>query len=89
MNSASETPHSAVLKQSVKDMRSSTYEVLNTIDELKRLAADLDAQERLMGELIAGIRKIASCECHHPDDVVGIARALLARIEVSKSDANG
>lgn len=81
MTLSAETPPSAVVRMLALEIQSGARFLNSLQGTAKKLAADLDAQERLMAEMIAALRAIASCESHVADDVVGIARALLARIE--------
>ncbi len=52
------------------------------VAELEQMLRDVNdfTDDALIGrvvELEAALRKIASCQSHHPDDVVAIARAAL------------
>lgn len=89
MTTSAETPPSAVVRSVVRSLKEHGRTIVGGAHQLDLLTADLDAQERLMAEMIAALDFYA-CVDHYqthnavsPNEVQidkgGRARALLAR----------
>ena len=73
------TTYEAIIAMIKEDVRCDVHgNICGYESTAEHLAEYIDRYVARIEQLEAALHKIASCESHHPDDVVAVARAALA-----------